>query len=280
MTKYALIIGISYKNSEKYLAGCMNDVATIYKLLISWGFAKNNIIVLADEKVPCNDIGSINKPTSFNINSTFSNFVKQLKPSDKAVIYYSGHGMRILTSNKREESCIVPIDYKKSGVIQSESIRYYLNKVPMGVNIFCVFDCCNSGSICDLKYHIYDTSYKKDIKVKMKKYDYIDWERRQNLSVLSINDKNLQSLTLDTQANVVSLSGCWDTQYSYDLGRNGALTIALIKVIESYNIRTLQLKHLLQNVRGFTMQLRVKQTPQLMLGNKIDLNMNLWEFLN
>lgn len=278
MTKYALIIGISYKNSDKHLPGCMNDVATIYKLLISWGYMKNNIIVLADEKVAIDN--DINKPTSFNINNALSSFVKQLKLGDRAIIYYSGHGMRIMTANKREESCLVPMDYKKSGVIASESIRYYLNKAPMGVNIFCVFDCCNSGSICDLKYHIYDTSYKKDIKVKMRKYDYIDWERRQNLSVLTVNDKSLQSLALDTQANIVSLSGCWDTQYSYDLGRNGALTIALIKVIESYNIKNLQLKHLLQDVRGFTMQLRVKQTPQLMLGNQLNLDMKLWNFLN
>ena len=279
MTKYALIIGISYKgNSDKHLPGCMNDVVTIYKLLISWGYMKNNIIVLADEKIAIDN--DVNKPTSFNINNALSSFVKQLKSGDRAIIYYSGHGMRIMTNNKREESSIVPMDYKKSGVIASESIRYYLNKAPMGVNIFCVFDCCNSGSICDLKYHIYDTSYKKDIKVKMRKYDYIDWERRQNLSVLTVNDKSLQSLALDTQANIVSLSGCWDTQYSYDLGRNGALTIALVKVIESYNIKILQLKHLLQDVRGFTMQLRVKQTPQLMLGNQLNLDIKLWDFLN
>jgi hypothetical protein len=77
----------------------------------------------------------------------------------------------------------------------------------------------------------------------------------------------------------VSLSGSWDTQYSYDLGKNGALTIALMRVIETYDFKNLKLKHLLQNVRGFTMQLRVKQTPQLMSGNELDFSTRIGDFL-
>jgi hypothetical protein len=163
--------------------------------------------------------------------------------------------------------------------VPSESIRYYLNKVPSGVNIFCVFDCCNSGTICDLKYHLYDTSFKKDIKTKFRKFEYSDWSLRQTLSSINNEEKTPSSIFVNTQANIVSLSGSWDTQYSYDLGKNGALTIALMRVIEAYDFKNLKLKHLLQNVRGFTMQLRVKQTPQLMSGNELDFSTRIGDFL-
>jgi hypothetical protein len=133
--------------------------------------------------------------------------------------------------------------------------------------------------VCDLKYHIYDTSFKKDIKVKIKKYDYTEWEKRQYFNILSNNTKSLNSSFLDTSANIISVSGCWDTQYSYDLGYNGALTSAFMKVIQAYNLKTLNFFHLIQDIRGFLIQMRISQTPQLMYGREIDLKTSFSEFL-
>jgi hypothetical protein len=112
MIKYAIIIGINYKGSSKYLPGCMNDVITIYKTLINWGFQTNNIIVLADD-IQKSDIikTSIIQPTSFNINQSLGVFVKQFKTGDSGVIYYTGHGMRTKIGNKRIEGR-APIYYK------------------------------------------------------------------------------------------------------------------------------------------------------------------------
>jgi len=281
MIKYAIIIGINYKGSSKYLPGCMNDVITIYKTLINWGFQTNNIIVLADD-IQKSDIikTSIIQPTSFNINQSLGVFVKQFKNGDSGVIYYTGHGMRTKIGNKRIESCIVPIDYKKSGVVSSESIRYYLNKIPSEVNIFCLFDCCNSGTICDLKYHYYDTSYRKNVKVKLRKFDYTDWNFRQNTQLFNNEVDTPSSLSIDTNANIVSISGCWDTQVSYDLGRNGALTMAFMKVIGAYDIKLLKFKHLLQDLRGTLSQMHITQTPQLMCGKNLELNYIMGSFLN
>lgn len=281
MNKYALIIGIGYKGSEKYLPGCMNDVITAYKLLLNWGFKENNIIVLADDIKDTSVIKvKISSPTSFNINQSLGIFVKQFKSGDRGIIFYSGHGMRTKSSNKRIESCIVPLDYKKSGVVTSESIRYYLNKIPSNVNIFCLFDCCNSGTVCDLKYHFYDTSYKNDIKVKMRKFDYTEWNFRQHNNTLNNSSEVPSALSMDTSANIISISGCWDTQVSYDLGRNGALTLAFMKIISMYDIKKLKIKHLLQDIRGMLIQMRISQTPQLMLGKNMELDFNLSDFLN
>ncbi len=281
MNKHAIIIGINYNGSGKYLPGCMNDVITIFKLLLKWGYNKNNILVLADDKLPMEIFGPsqlITKPTSFNINNSFNNFVKKINPGDKAFIYYSGHGSRI-KHNGREESCILPSDFKKTGVLSSEAIRYYLNKIPYNVNVFCLFDCCNSGTVCDLKYHIYDTSFKKDIKTKVRKYDYTEWEKRQHFNILN-TEKTPSSLSIDTSANIISISGCWDTQVSYDLGYNGALTSAFMKVLGAYDIKELNFYHLIQNIRGFLIQMRISQSPQLMYGKEMDLKNKFGIFLN
>lgn len=280
MTKYALLIGINYKGTAKFLPGCMNDVLTVFKLLVSWGFQKSNITVLIDDKPNIELQGmSISKPTAYNINNSLNSFVKNLAPGDKAIIFYTGHGSRIKTVTKREESCIVPLDFKKAGVVTSETIRYYLNKIPSGVNVFCVFDCCNSGTVCDLKYHTFDTSYKKDITIKIKHFDYNDWNRRQIHHILNTEENVPGSLSIDTKANIVSLSGCWDTQVSYDLGRNGALTLALMNVINKYTVNNLKFKHLIQNVRGNIMNMRINQTPQLMFGKELSLDMKIRDFL-
>jgi len=282
MVKYALIIGISYKGTKKQLPGCLNDVVTIYNLLKSWGFTQDKMMILADGEISRTNFdynSSIGNPTSFNVNNALSVFTRQLKIGDKGFIYYSGHGSRVNTKNNRLESSIVPVDFKKSGMVTSETIRYHLNKIPSGVNLFCMFDCCNSGTVCDLKYHIYDTSYKKDIEVKMKRFDYTEWNRRQHNNVLR-EYKVSDSLSIDTQANIISLSGCWDTQVSYDLGRNGALTLAFMKAISNFKISEIEIKHLLQDVRGMLLQMRISQTPQIMCGNKFEMECKLSEFLN
>jgi len=265
MTNYALLIGIKYEHTGKRLKGTLNDVKSMVKLLTSWGYASHNITVVSED--------TEKKPTAYNINSSLNRFVNSLSDGDVAVIFYSGHGMIYKNKEGFNESSIVPLDYKKAGVITSESIRYYLNKIPKNVNVLCIFDACNSGTICNLKYHIFDTSYKKDVSKKMTTYNTNEWIKRQ------IKNVGLGSVILETEANIVTLSGCWDDQASYDLITNGALTLSLLNVIKFYQIENITFETLLQYLRGNIMFLRLKQTPQVTYGRKINLGMNLREFL-
>jgi hypothetical protein len=130
-------------------------------------------------------------------------------------------------SSSGYDSCIVPLDFQKVGVISDDSLKYYFNKIPAGVSMFCVFDACHSASCCDLKYNCFDTSYRKDITVKMKDFKYNDWIRRQ---MIKVDNKQI-----DTKADIISLSGCTDSQTSVDLGRNGALTLALLQTFKKFS---------------------------------------------
>lgn len=286
--KYALLIGISYTGTKLKLPGCQNDISSITNILNKWGFKNENITTLTDT--------SSLPPTALNINMILNAFSKKLMLGDKAFIYYSGHGMKV-----KNESCLVPLDHQKAGVINSETIRYYLNKISAGVNVFCIFDCCNSGTICDLKYHHFDTSYKNDVTIKYKFYNSDDWTLRQHKTIVTESSKNLHvsinpdfiieiedvfaktslgSDSLDTKANIISFSGCWNDQASYDLGNNGALTMSFLNTISRYGLKDLKIKDILQHTRGFIYNMRLPQTPQLMCGKNIDVNILLRDFLN
>lgn len=254
MVKYGLIIGITYENTSMFLKGVRHDITSINKLLRDWKFEEANIVNITEK--------STLKPTSYTITTQLNSFVQRLEPDDVAVIYYSGHGMQ----NKNRESSIIPIDYKANGSISSETIRYYLNKISSNVNVLCIFDSCSSGTICNLKYHFYDTSYRKDLKQKLSIYDPLNWITRQHNNV---GAGGKASSYLETEANIISISGCWDDEVSYDLGKNGALTLSLMSVLSRFlhsKNSDLQLSNLLKYLRGSLIHLRLKQTPQLMCG--------------
>jgi hypothetical protein len=272
MTKYALLIGINYTGTFSALRGCENDVVDVKKVILGWGFTEKNITFMTEKQK-----GGL-YPNAYNITYQLNKLCSTLKLGDQAVFYYSGHGTRIKDTDGDEvsgyDSCIVPIDFRSVGVISDTTIKYYINKIPLGANLFCVFDSCNSGTVCDLKYNLFDTSYRKDITTKLKSFNYNDWVRTQMVTV--------DTKQMDTVADVISLTGCKDDQYSYELGRNGALTTALLKTIAVYSKGgkpTLQLQHVLQNVRGIIRTTRLPQAPQLMTGKPYDSNVLLKDFL-
>lgn len=272
MTKYALLIGINYKGTLNALNGCINDVICIRDLINGWGFPKENITFMTD------DTKGAMYPNAFNITFQINKLCSSLKPGDQAVFYYSGHGTRIRDTSGDEvsgyDSCIVPLDFRKVGVINDDTIKMYINKIPAGVNMFCVFDSCNSGTVVDLKYNIFDTSYRKDITVKLKGFDFTEWTRRQ---MVYVDEKQI-----DTKCDIISLTGCRDDQVAMDLGRNGALTHAFLQTIKKFSISgkpTLQLQHILQNVRGVLQSMRLTQAPQLMTGKPYDTNTLFKDFL-
>jgi hypothetical protein len=265
MTKYALLIGINYKGKKFALKGCINDINNIKNLIKSWGFEDKNIIVMSDEIK-----NKALTPIAFNINTQLNMFCSKLKAGDKAVIYYSGHGTRIDGKLGTKDCCLVPLDYEKVGMIRDEVIRYYMYKIPKDVNVLCGFDACNSGSVCDLKYNVYDTSYRKDITKKLRVFNKHEWQQRQIV--------NNNSTYLETDANIVSISGCFDDQYSYELGKNGALTTSLLRILKQTGTK-IKLDDFIQDIRGVILLWRLKQSPGLTTGKPIDLSITLEDFI-
>jgi hypothetical protein len=265
--KYALIIGVNYTGTSISLNGCINDALNMDKLLKDWGFETT---VMTDKQS-----GSLN-PTKTNIITQLTSHINKLSANDILVIYYSGHGALTPDVNGDEisgkDSVIVPINAQTQGFINDDWIRSLLNNAVSNSKILGIFDCCNSGSVCDLRYNYFDTSYRSNPGDK-------------NSQLIQRTKTITNNNYIETDAHILSLSGCKDDQLSYetvlDNGKaGGALTYCLLKHIYE-NTPDITIEQLLLQVRGMLKSYRFNQVPSLMSGKLLEpLNVNLASFLN
>jgi len=273
--KRAFLVGINYRGSECELGGCINDVLVMKDLLIKrYGYNEKNILLISDDT----EI----KPTAANIlegwkwllskspAKTFNKSYIPMNDNEKVnfFFHYSGHGSQVKDTNKDEsdgrDETICPIDFMTAGMITDDVIREKLAvKVPANGRLTAVIDACHSESSFDLLWT-----------VKVNTFD----------SILNrIFGKNFGGFSLvktgtyaPTIGNVIMLSGCRDDQTSADIqinGKgNGALTFALIKVLDQANY-DITCDELLTNIRNYIKENNLSdQVPCLSFGRSADIS--------
>jgi hypothetical protein len=242
MAKKALLIGINYyDNPSNKLNGCINDAVNMRNMLIdAYGYDSNNIAILRDDAAD-----SINKPTRANILSNLSSIIAQSGSLKEIWIHYSGHGSQIRDMNGDEkdglDEFIVPSDYDKSGVITDDMIFNIIrqSKCPT----FIIFDCCSSGTMCDLMWNFNAVSSTKVVAVKT-------------------TNNVIQN------PNIFCLSGCRDEQTSADIYNSftqqscGALTNAIAECLR-FNRHNVDVKKLYLDVVSYIKQQGLQQIPQI-----------------
>jgi hypothetical protein len=262
MTKYGLLIGCNYNGTENQLYGCINDTKNVYNILTTQlGYEAENIIMLNDSDP--ND--HLAMPTRANIINNINKLISSMKSTDHAFIQYSGHGSQSRDLNNDEKSgydqCIIPIDYYSSGEIIDDDIYKMLAKAPAGSQIFFLADCCHSGSVCDLRYTI-------DVTKKLRTGRNVYQER------ITI-DNHYE----ETEANVIMLSGCRDSQTSADATINsksqGALTWSFTVTLAATNYQP-TVGQLLGECRRLLASSGYEQIPQLSSGKRIDSSTTIW----
>jgi hypothetical protein len=247
--KFAVLVGINYKNTPNELYGCINDTKNIQTFLqTKYGF--NNFIFLTDE--------TNKKPTKQNILTTLTNLLVNSISGDSLFFLYSGHGTCTTDLNRDEvdgqDELIVPIDAIniKSCILDDELNLIIKNNLKPGVKLFALFDSCFSGTVLDLKYN----------------FDKLD---------TMIANSNID----DTLGQVIMISGCNDSQTSTDAFINnkntGAMTFSFITTIEQYGT-SITLKQLVENMRILLNNNGFEQIPQLSSGTSIDINTYLLQF--
>lgn len=187
----ALVIGINYNGTSAQLGGCINDAKNALKSLQQWGFHPTNtqnFMMLTEEA------DKANYPTRANILAGMKWLVKDAREGDVYWFHFSGHGSQIADKEGDEidsmDETICPLDYEKAGMITDDDIRKIMvDPLPKGVTLYCIFDCCHSGTMMDLRFK-YDAKTKK----------------------LAITDTIKQA-----DAFVLMISGCMDAQTSADL---------------------------------------------------------------
>ena len=123
-------------------------------------------------------------------------------------------------------------------ILDDEFKSLLLNNLHENVNLYCIMDCCHSGTMLDLAY-----KYRSNEKSSYKE-----------------NTSNIH-------CKVLALSGCRDDQTSADAWFNGnyagALTKTFLDVLKNNNYRDINLDKMLSDIRNKLQNQSFEQVPQL-----------------
>jgi len=152
--KRAVVIGINYTGKPNALKGCVNDALDIREMLVKkYEFRPQDIQVLVDDTRGAPGVPAL-PPTKVNVTSAFNNMIKEIRNGDHIVFTFSGHGVQAGADNgTRDESdgrdeCLLLSD----GVLTDDEFSAMLARIPVGVKVSIITDCCHSGTMCDLKH--------------------------------------------------------------------------------------------------------------------------------
>ncbi len=149
MKRRALIVGINYPGTSYPLNGCVNDANLIADTLTNhFGFtdAKNRRM-LTDASA-----------TTAAMLERLEWLVDGAEPGDVLWFSYSGHGSQMVNQNYDDadyepdgkDEVICPVDFNwRDKIIRDDDLKRIFDKVPNGVNLTVLLDCCNSGSGLD-----------------------------------------------------------------------------------------------------------------------------------
>lgn len=241
LKKAALLVGINYNGTSSQLNGCENDIFATKKVLIDfYGFKEEDIVVLAE---------SIKgkQPTRDNIMNGLNWLVQKSKEGYGSIWFqYSGHGFYLKDQDGDEadgmDECICTSD--NYPIMDDEFRANFVNRMRKETKVFCLMDCCHSGSMLDLRY-----KYKRD------------------LNALVLENKT------NPDCNIVALSGCRDDQTSADAyfksGWAGALTQSFLTVLEKYNYHP-KLFDMVKKIHEELAKNKFTQLPQLTTSKEMN----------
>ncbi|THH15699.1 hypothetical protein EW146_g4816 [Bondarzewia mesenterica] len=288
--KKALCIGINYIGQSAELKGCINDARNIERFLCThFGYKREDIVVLTDDQ---NDPRSI--PTKQNLLRAMQWLVQSAQPNDSLFFHYSGHGGQTKDLDGDEadgyDEVIYPVDFKENGHIVDDDMHdIMVRPLPPGCRLTAIYDSCHSGSALDLPY-LYSTEGKiKEPNLALEAGQGLlgavsSYARGDMGGVFSSVTGLLKTATGGGQkaneyakrtktsaADVISWSGCKDSQTSadaYEAGSaTGAMSYAFIAALSENPQQSYQ--QLLNSIRGI-LRAKYSQKPQLSSSHPMD----------
>jgi metacaspase-1 len=151
LTKKAFLVGINdYAPAGvggSDLNGCVNDVNDMANTLVICGFSAKKILICTNRRA-----------TKEGIIKGLGWLMRGAKKNDSLVFYYSGHGSQVpnikLTDGGDIEvdeldEVLCPHDFNVAprSWVSDDDLRKIFSKIPSGVNLEVITDCCHSGTI-------------------------------------------------------------------------------------------------------------------------------------
>ncbi len=234
--KQAICVGINnYPGMLNDLQGCVNDANDWAGLLTEFGF---DVEVLLD-----------NQGTRENIKTALRNLVSALGPGDYGVFTYSGHGTYNRDTNGDEPDSYDEALYVYDGILLDDELREILNDLQSQASLTFISDSCFSGTVTRAQE---DTMhYAKPRYMPVLGYD----------PLIPVKQRFLA----EAEMLELLLSGCSDSEYSYDAyinGRyNGAMSRYAIDTIKANSGATFN--EFYASLRQVLPSQEYPQTPQL-----------------
>jgi hypothetical protein len=141
MAKKALLIGVNrYRIPGADLRGCVNDVKNLKGVLTRYyGFTDANIKVVTDFEA-----------TKKQMQAGISRLIGKAKRGDVLLLHYSGHGSNVPDKSGDEadqrDEILCPTDLDWRDPLLDDWLRAEFDKLPNGVNLTVIMDCCHSGT--------------------------------------------------------------------------------------------------------------------------------------
>lgn len=245
MTKFGLLIGINYTDTDSELNGCHNDVLLLKQVLVDkLDYIDDNITILIDD--PKNSL----KPTRAGILKQLNDIIDKSNEiqASEMIISYSGHGSYTIDTSgdelDKKDEIICPSDYLSSGIITDDEFSTILSRLNEDCICTLLLDCCHSGTFSDL-------NYKYWYNIETKKWCYYTASENKNG-------------TNKFKAKIISISGCNDDQSSMgtfkDNKWSGALTRSFTDLLNK-RYRLISCGVLLKNLNNYMFENNLEQKP-------------------
>lgn len=237
----AVLFGLNYAHTaDLKLEGCINDVINMSRYLSQFG-------------VPCEMYTDDNEKTmAFTtgkgiVTTLFELAAESIKKNLEFVwIHFSGHGS--YTADKsgdeldRRDEALVPTDFQQSGLISDDYLQSIFRCFNPKTRVVCVFDCCHSGTIGDIKFSWEGTPPRPTVENKK----------------------------CTVRAPIITLSGSLDNQTAADAYNvlkdnkfSGAMTSSLLIALTRAPQLRSNVVNLLSAIRNLLKQMKFQQVPKL-----------------
>ncbi len=230
--KKAFCVGINdYPGTANDLKGCVNDATDWAALLEYSGFEVEKI--------------TNSQATRQKILNTLASLVTNAVAGDEIVFTYSGHGTSVYDIGGDEPDAYDEALYVYDGLLVDDELRSIFQKVKPGVHVVVISDSCFSGTVT----RAFITASSKPRYIKT--HD------------IPPTAKLKRHLLAEEDMIEILLTGCSDSEYSYDAYLNGRWNGAMTAYATSVIRKGQTYKEFYQKVRDLLPSGQYPQTPQL-----------------
>jgi hypothetical protein len=262
-THHAILIG-----AETFgLAGCENDVMLMADVLVAFGF-----------RDPCILTGA--RATRDAILKGFGRLLGQVRPGDAVVVYYSGHGGRVVRRDWSAQQArgrspylqfLVPTDAGESsgsdfrGLLAEEITAIQGRLTDVTPNVTTILDCCHSAYMARGAEPAQPTNGASKPGTLVKS---IDREFPVTGALLRLAEVPPERQGAETNPLAVRVVACQPEQSAYERqsyrgGRHGVLTDSLADVLEQLADRGVTWRTVLDVLRRRVQAAFPEQRPEV-----------------